>query len=119
MKCERKKQKNFGKILKVKKIRENSNLSENEFFDYFKDLSSEKANHTPDDVQKFLQNFETNDRDSTFPEMDMQISHDEILKAIRNLKSNKSYGIDEILNEYFLKAADILIEPLYILFNKI
>ena len=27
--------------------------------------------------------------------------------------------IDDILNEYFLKAADILIEPLYILFNKI
>ena len=56
---------------------------------------------------------------STFQEIDMQISHDEILKAIRNLKSNKSCGIDEFLNEYFLKAADILIEPLYILFNKI
>ena len=49
----------------------------------------------------------------------MQISHEEILNAIRSFKSNKSCGIDANLNEYFLKAADILIEPLYILFNKI
>ena len=69
----KKKPKEFWKIFKSKKIRENSNLSENEFFDYFKDLSSEIANHTPDDVQEFLQNFNTNHRDSTFPEMDMQI----------------------------------------------
>ena len=115
----KKKPKEFWKIFKSKKIRENSNISENDFFEYFKDLSSEIADHTPDDVQEFLQNFNTNDRNSTFQEMDMQISHEEILNAIRSLKSNKSCGIDDILNEYFLKAADILIEPLYILFNKI
>ena len=48
-----------------------------------------------------------------------QISYEKILNAIRSLKNNKSCGVDDILNEYFQKAADILIEPLYILFNKI
>ena len=51
--------------------------------------------------------------------MDLQISHDEIKKAIQGLKSNKSCGIDDILNEYFVNAADVLIEPLHTLFNKI
>ena len=65
----------------------------------------------------FLQNFDRNERNSTFPEMDLPISHEEILNAIQGLKSNKSCGIDDILNKYFLKAA--VIEPLQILFNKI
>ena len=66
-----------------------------------------------------MQNFDTNDTNCTFSELDEQISHEEILNAIRSLKNNKSCGIDDILNEYFQKAADILIEPIYILFNKI
>ena len=70
-------------------------------------------------MHEFLQNFDRNERNSTFPEMDLPISHEEILNAIHGLKSNKSCGIDDILNEYFLKAADILIEPLHILFNKV
>ena len=41
------------------------------------------------------------------------------MNAIRSLKNNKPCDVDDILNEYFQKAADILIEPLYILFNKI
>ena len=115
----KKKPKEFWKIFKTKKFKENSNLTENDFFEYFKDLSSEIADNTPDEVHEFLQNFDRNERNSTFPEMDLPISHEEILNAIQGLKSNKSCGIDDILNEYFLKAADILIEPLHILFNKI
>ena len=66
-----------------------------------------------------MQNFDTNDRNCTFSELDEQISHEEILNAIRSLRKNKPCSVDDILNEYFQKAADILIEPLYILFNKI
>ena len=75
--------------------------------------------NNPDEVRDFLQNFDTNDRNCTFSALDEQISHEEILNAIRSLKKNKSCDVDDILNEYFQKAADILIEPLYILFNKI
>ena len=40
-------------------------------------------------------------------------------KAINGLTSNKSCGADNILNEYFIYAANILIDPLEKLFNKI
>ena len=63
--------------------------------------------------------FDRNERNSTFPEIDLPISHETILNAIQGLKSNKSCSIDDILNEYILKAGDILIETLHILFNKI
>ena len=110
---------NFGKFSKIKKIRENSKLSENDFNHYFKDLSSEIADNIPDEVHDFLQTYDTTNNSTTFPEMDLQISHDEIKKAIQCLKSNKSCGIDDILNEYFVNAADVLIEPLHTVFNKI
>ena len=66
-----------------------------------------------------MHNFDLHDRNSSFPELDEQISKEEILKAIKFLKINKSSGNDDILNEYFHKAAEILIEPLHILVNKI
>ena len=67
-----------------------------------------------------MQNFNTNNRNCTFTELDEQISHEEILNAIHSLKNNKSCRVDNILNEHFHKAADILIaEPFYISFNKI
>ena len=115
----KKKPKEFWKIFKNKKIRENSKLSENDFFHYFKDLSFEIADNIPDEVHDFLQTYDTTNNSTTFPEMDLQISHDEIKKAIQGLKSNKSCGIDDILNEYFVNAADVLIEPLHTAFNKI
>ena len=62
----------------------------------------------------FLQNFEQNERESTFEELDDQISRKEIQNAIKNLTTNKSDGIDNVINEYFKNAAEILIEPLYI-----
>ena len=94
----KKKPKELWKIFKNKKIRENSKLSENDFFHYFKDLSSEIADNIPDEVHDFLQTYDTTNNSTTFPEMDLQISHDEIIKATQGLKSNKSCGIDDILN---------------------
>ena len=66
-----------------------------------------------------MQGFEQNERESTFCELDEQISRKEILDAIKRLHTNKSGGIDNLINEYFKYAAEILIEPLFILFNKI
>ena len=40
-------------------------------------------------------------------------------KAINGLSLNKSCGIDNILNEYFLSAANVLLHPLELLFNMI
>ena len=95
------KTKEFWKIFKRKKISEKSKLLENDFFlkKYFKHLSSEIAGNNPDEVREFLQTFDTNDKNCIFSELDEQISHEEILNAFRNLKNNKSCGVDDILNE--------------------
>ena len=115
----RKKPKEFWKIFKQKKFGQKSNLTENDFYEYFKNLSAEITDNSPEKVGDFLHNFDLHDRNSIFPELDEQISKEEILKAIKFFKINKSSGNDDILHEYFHKAAEILIEPLHILFNKI
>ena len=47
----------------------------------------------------FLQNFETNRTGSTFKELDDPVAQDEIKRASRQLKSNKAYSLDTVLNE--------------------
>ena len=54
-----------------------------------------------------------------YEELDVPVSDEEILAAVKRLKRNKSTGIDNILNEYFIECADILLEPLKVLFNRI
>ena len=123
MTLERKKQKNFGNCLKKKKERLNThtNLSENDFFEYFQQLSSEISDNNPEEVIRFMQSFDNTrtERDATFLELDEPISRLEIKNAISNLNTNKSSGIDNIVNEYFKHAAEILLELLHTLFNKI
>ena len=41
----------------------------------------------------FLQTYDTTYNSTTSPEMDLQISHDEIKKAIQSLKSNKKVQV--------------------------
>ena len=115
----KKKPREFWKLFKRKNTNLKTNLSENEFYDYFKQLSSEIAENNPEEVLNYMQGFEQNERESTFCELDEQISRKEILDAIKRLHTNKSGGIDNLINEYFKYAAEILIEPLFILFNKI
>ena len=67
----------------------------------------------------FLQNFETNRTDSTFKELDDQITQDEIKRASRQLKTNKACSLDTILNEYLKESIEFLIVPLGNIFNYI
>ena len=76
-----------------------TNLTDNDFFEYFKKLSSEIAEHTPDEVVQFMQNNENREGDPTFPCLDEAITKDEIQTAIKRLNTNKSSGFDNIINE--------------------
>ena len=58
-----------------------------------------------------------NETSNIFSELDKKITIEEIKTAISKLKRCKSSGIDTIMNEYFIKCQDILIEPLEMLFN--
>ena len=113
------KPKEFWKTFKRKNQSPSNNISNNEFFEYFKNLSSEIEETLPDEVKTFVENFDNNERDTTFPNLDNPFTQKEITTAINNLSTNKACGVDNIINEYFKNAIDILIEPLQILFNKI
>ena len=57
--------------------------------------------------------------ESVYEELDNEITVEEILKAICNLKSNKSCSEDGIINEIFTKGKAILIPCLRKLFNSL
>ena len=63
-----------------------------------------------------MENFDSDERETTFSNFDDPFSQTEIRKATNNLSSNKARGVDNIINEYFKNAADLLVEPIQILF---
>ena len=113
----KKKPKEFWKIFKRKKSSPNHDISDADFFDYFKRLSSENEDTIGEPVSDFVRNFDVGD--ATFEVLDERISQAEIQKVINGLSTNKSCGADNILNEYFISASSILLDPLEVLFNKV
>ena len=114
-----KKPKEFWKIFRRKKPSPKHDISDDEFYQYFKRLTSESTDTINEQASDFMQNFDSSARETTFESLDEHITQAEIQKAINGLSSNKSCGADNILNEYFISAASVLLKPLELLFNKI
>ena len=54
-----------------------------------------------------------------FEELNLNFSQNEILKSIKQLKSNKSGGPDMLINEFFIHGKQVLVPILCSLFNKV
>ena len=54
-----------------------------------------------------------------FEELNLNFSQNEILQSIKQLKTNKSGGPDELINEFFIHGKHVLAPVLCNLFNKI
>ena len=54
-----------------------------------------------------------------FDELDADITADEIIKAIYELKMDKSHGPDCLLNEFFIEYKDFIIPHLCTIFNAV
>ena len=54
-----------------------------------------------------------------WPELNSDISADEVYKVVRSLKTNKSCAQDGLLNEYFIESIDILCPYMVDIFNAI
>ena len=100
-----KKPKEFWKIFRRKKPSPKHDISDDEFYQYFKRLTSESTDTINEQASDFMKNFDSSARETTFESMDEHITQAEIQKAINGLSSNKSCGADNILNEYFISAA--------------
>lgn len=57
--------------------------------------------------------------ETVVPELDTQITDQEVKDAIRNLKLGKASGLDEICGEFLKCAEDVVTPFLVVLFNKI
>ena len=67
----------------------------------------------------FCQNNDFDSQDCNFEELDQPVTFEEVKDVIRSLKKNKSFGGDQLLNEYFIESLDILSSHLVDIFNAI
>ena len=104
----RSKPKEFWKHFKKKNTKVENSLPIEDFFDYFSNLEDDIFTCRNDECEHFCQNQNFNNS-SINDEFDRPISSEEILQAVKRLKTNKAYGIDCLLNEYFIETIDIIL----------
>lgn len=91
------------------------------FEQYFKAINNPvDPFYSPDeDILHFNERYENNEFEIIFEELNLCFTSDEILKAISQLKTNKSSGPDMFINEFFIHGKSVLVPTLVNLFNKI
>ena len=91
-----------------------------DFKQHFSEVYSDVRSTLIEDVEYFSSVSDLNVLHPTYPELNDDITFDEVKRAINNLNRNKSScPSDNLLNEYFLETSDILIGHLTDLFNVI
>ena len=91
--------------------RTHKGLSTNTFAEYFKsNNNSDSVFFQPDeDILYFQQRFLDSEIQVIFSELDVEITQEEIIKSIRQLKNGKSGGPDKLLNEFFTHGQHVLL----------
>ena len=85
------------------------------FFNYFSDLNKGEHNDNVFDFNMDEVLYEVNNSST----INKQISADEIMEAVKQLKYHKAAGVDRVVNEY-IKSTATLLMPVYVkLFNTI
>ena len=102
------KPRNFWKIINSVDKKENSTAPLHELYDYFKTLNEDDYNVDSD----LHTNFSQSNVHNTNMTINKPFTESEIIAAVKNLKNNKSNGIDNILNEH-LKMSIHKMLPIY------
>ena len=109
--------KDFWKLFSKAKTGSGRDITAESFYDYFKNRVDEINIVRNEEAENFCENNDFSGDDSIFEELDASITESEVQACIKKLKRDKSSGSDNILNEYFLEAGDILLSHLTELFN--
>lgn len=111
----------YWKLLKSASHSPKSNIPLSDFERYFKAINTPDSHfYVPDEDIVFTNDmYIRGEIEVMFEELNLPLSRDEIMKAIRQLKNNKGAGPDKLINEFFLHGAHILLPYLDILFNTI
>ncbi len=106
--------KEYRRILNGKKKNMNIPITLNNFYDHFKQLANDGINNSA------VINTDHGSDDTGSPLLlNEPISEEEVLRNIKKLKTNKSPGVDMILNGY-IKCTRTMLLPIYVkLFNKV
>ena len=98
-----------------------ANIPLSSFEQYFRSINNPlDPFYSPDeDIVFFNERYANDEFNIMFEELNIGISREEILNAIKQLKLNKSSGPDMLINEFFVHGKCILAPTLCILFNKI
>ena len=109
--------KEFWKLFSKAKTESSRDITAECFYDYSKNLVDEINVVRNEEAESFCENNDLSGDDSIFEELDTTITGSEVQACINNFKCDKSSRSDNILNEYFLDAGDILLSHLTELFN--
>lgn len=109
----------FWKFFSSKRNNSSCNLNVDEFYTYFSSMCLSLPNSDNDVAEEFCETFDFVNSSSAFDELDSLITCNEIKYAINHLKRNKSFAGDQMLNEYFIEASDILMSHMCDIFNAI
>ena len=98
-----------------------ANIPLSTFEEYFKSVNDPSDPfYTPDDdVIHFNERYVNEEFHIMFDELNVAISEEELLKSIKQLKTNKSSGPDRLINEFFIHGKNVLLPIVLCLFNKI
>ena len=101
LKQKQKKPKDFWKVINSINKKEDTTAPLHDLYEYFKTLNADSEGENTDNDSGNLK-FPDKISDSNI-DINLPFTENEIIKAIKKLKNNKSHGIDGILNEHLKK----------------
>lgn len=108
----------FYRKFKKREVTNDCSLGVQNFFEHFQNLAHDNTDSM--DTQHVDTSITVPNADSpVFENLDEDITLKEVEDAILRLKRNKSPGMDNILNEYFIENKSLLVPILHKLFNNI
>lgn len=113
--------KQYWKLLKGPSDHKKTNVTNIQFQEFFENISSRAGDFfTADaDVSDYVNDADVNELGVMFEELDCPITLNEIYCAIKQLKSDKSAGSDNIINELLIHGFSELSVYLEAIFNKL
>ena len=86
-----------------------ANIPLSSFEEYFKSVNNPSDPfYAPDeDVIHFNERYVNDEFCIMFNELNVEFSQEEILKSIKQLKTNKSGGPDRLINEFFIHGKNV------------
>ena len=112
--------KEYWRLLKQSQAgSQTKNLSADIFAEYFKAINDPEGQfyQADDDVLEFNRRFLNSESQVMFAELDVEITTQEIIKGIRELKLGRSGGPDRLINKFFIYGCTELLPYLHKLFN--